>query len=95
MRFPYDTSYRDSRKLLRYGSDWAAYGVLLALLIAAPWIFQFSEHTAATVVPMLASRFIDSDVYKDGEEAALERDHTILGRFFRWAGHRFDAHLRQ
>ena len=29
MRFPYDTSYRDSRKLLRYGSDWLAYGALL------------------------------------------------------------------
>jgi len=38
MRFPYDTSYRDSRKLLRYRSDWLAYGILLALLIAAPWI---------------------------------------------------------
>ena len=38
MRFPYDTSYRDSRKLLRYGSDWLAYGALLALLVAAPWV---------------------------------------------------------
>ena len=24
-----------------------------AALIAAPWIFQFSEHTAATVVPVV------------------------------------------
>ena len=24
-----------------------------AALIAAPWIFQFSEHTAATVVPIV------------------------------------------
>jgi branched-chain amino acid transport system permease protein len=38
MRFPYDTSYRDSRKLLRYGSDRLVYGILLALLIAAPWL---------------------------------------------------------
>jgi branched-chain amino acid transport system permease protein len=38
MRFPYDTSYRDSRRLLRYGSDWLAYGALLTLLVAAPWI---------------------------------------------------------
>lgn len=38
MRFPYDTSYRDAQKLLRYGSDWLAYGVLAVLLIAAPWI---------------------------------------------------------
>src|SRR5215213_3918698 len=40
MRFPYDTSYRDSRRLLRYGSDWLAYGALLVLLIAAPFILS-------------------------------------------------------
>lgn len=36
MRFAYDTSYQDSRRLLRYPSDWFAYGALLAALIAAP-----------------------------------------------------------
>jgi branched-chain amino acid transport system permease protein len=38
MRFPYDTSYRDARRLLRYPADRLAYGLLLAALIAAPWI---------------------------------------------------------
>ncbi len=38
MKFPYDTSYRDARRLLRYRSDWIVYGLLLAALIAAPWI---------------------------------------------------------
>ncbi len=37
MRFPYDTSYSDARKLLRYPADWLAYGLLLAVLLAAPW----------------------------------------------------------
>lgn len=38
MRFPYDTSYRDSRRLLRYASDRLAYGALAAALVAAPWV---------------------------------------------------------
>jgi branched-chain amino acid transport system permease protein len=38
MRFPYDTSYREAQKLLRYRADWLAYGTLAAVLIAAPWI---------------------------------------------------------
>jgi branched-chain amino acid transport system permease protein len=36
MRFPYDTSYRDPQRLLRYRADWLAYGALLAVLIVAP-----------------------------------------------------------
>jgi branched-chain amino acid transport system permease protein len=38
MRFPYDTSYRDPQRLLRYRGDWLAYGALAALLVAAPWL---------------------------------------------------------
>jgi branched-chain amino acid transport system permease protein len=38
MRFPYDTSYRDPQRLLRYRGDWLAYGALVALLVAAPWM---------------------------------------------------------
>lgn len=37
MRFPYDTTYRDPQKLLRYPADWMSYGLLAAVLIAAPW----------------------------------------------------------
>lgn len=37
MRFPYDTTYRDPQKLLRYPADWISYGLLAAVLIAAPW----------------------------------------------------------
>jgi branched-chain amino acid transport system permease protein len=36
MRFPYDTSYRDAGRLLRYRADWLSYGALLVALIAAP-----------------------------------------------------------
>jgi HAE1 family hydrophobic/amphiphilic exporter-1 len=46
---------------------------------------------AVTVVPMLASRMIQAEKYHDGEEAALERDHSLLGRFFLWANRRFKA----
>jgi branched-chain amino acid transport system permease protein len=38
MRFHYDTSYRDGQRLLRYPSQWIAYGVLLAAAISAPWL---------------------------------------------------------
>ncbi len=38
MRFHYDTSYRDAQRLLRYRADWLAYGALLAVLAAAPWL---------------------------------------------------------
>jgi branched-chain amino acid transport system permease protein len=38
MRFPYDTSYCDAQKLLRYRSHWLSYGALIAALIAAPWV---------------------------------------------------------
>ena len=38
MRFPYDTSYRDAQRLIRYRADWLVYGALLLLLLAAPWI---------------------------------------------------------
>ena len=37
MRFPYDTSYRDGQALLRYPVGRAAYGLLLAALLLAPW----------------------------------------------------------
>jgi branched-chain amino acid transport system permease protein len=37
MRFPYDTTYRDPQKLLRYPVDWLLYGLLTAVLMAAPW----------------------------------------------------------
>ena len=46
---------------------------------------------AVTVVPMLASRLIDAEKYHDGEEAALERDKSLLGKFFLWANRRFEA----
>ena len=36
MRFPYDTSYLDGLRLVRYRQDWILWGLLLALLIAAP-----------------------------------------------------------
>jgi branched-chain amino acid transport system permease protein len=38
MRFAYDTSYFDAQRLLRYRSQWLAYGVLALGLIAAPWL---------------------------------------------------------
>jgi branched-chain amino acid transport system permease protein len=38
MRFDYDTSYRDGKRLLRYPSQKLAYGLLLAVLVAAPWL---------------------------------------------------------
>jgi HAE1 family hydrophobic/amphiphilic exporter-1 len=46
---------------------------------------------AATVVPMLASRLIRSEDYEHGEEGLGRNDHTLLGRFFHWAGERFAA----
>ena len=38
MRFAYDTSYRDSRRLLRWHADRAAYAVLALLLLSAPFV---------------------------------------------------------
>lgn len=38
MRFDYDTSYVDPQRLLRYRSQWLAYGALVLALIAAPWL---------------------------------------------------------
>lgn len=38
MRFDYDTSYRDSKRLLRYASQKWAYASLLLLLVAVPWM---------------------------------------------------------
>lgn len=38
MRFDYDTSYAEPLKLLRYPGDKIAYGMLLAVLIAAPFL---------------------------------------------------------
>jgi branched-chain amino acid transport system permease protein len=38
MRFDYDTSYSDGQALLRYRSDWVAYGLLAVLLLVAPWV---------------------------------------------------------
>jgi branched-chain amino acid transport system permease protein len=38
VRFDYDTSYRDAKRLLRYPSQQLAYGLLLALALAAPWL---------------------------------------------------------
>ena len=46
---------------------------------------------AVTVVPMLASRLIDAEKYHDGEEAALERDKSLLGKFFLWSNRQFEA----
>lgn len=36
MRFNYDTTYADSQRLLRYGTDWLAWTALLLALVAAP-----------------------------------------------------------
>ena len=38
MRFPYDTSYRDSQALLRYPVGRTAYLLLLLALLAIPWV---------------------------------------------------------
>jgi branched-chain amino acid transport system permease protein len=38
VRFNYDTGYGDGQRLLRYASDWIAWGALCAALIAAPFI---------------------------------------------------------
>lgn len=38
MRFDYDTSYRDGKRLLRYPSQWLAYGALCLMLLVAPWL---------------------------------------------------------
>jgi len=38
MRYPYDTSYRDSQSLLRYPGTRITYGVLALVLLIAPWI---------------------------------------------------------
>ena len=38
MRYPYDTSYRDSQSLLRYPGTRIAYGILMLALLAAPWV---------------------------------------------------------
>lgn len=38
MRFHYDTSYRDAARLMRYRTDWLAYGSLMAALVAAPFV---------------------------------------------------------
>lgn len=49
---------------------------------------------AATVVPMLASRFIKEEDYAEADEhghGATEKGKGPLGRFFHWAGERFDA----
>ncbi len=48
---------------------------------------------AATVVPMLASRFIKAEDYAEAEHGhgATERQKGPMGRFFRWSGQRFDA----
>ena len=46
---------------------------------------------AITVVPMLASRLIKTEDYEHGEESIGKNDNTILGRFFRWSGHQFEA----
>ncbi len=46
---------------------------------------------ALTVVPMLASRLIKAEDYAHGEEGIRKNDHTIMGRFFRWSGRKFEA----
>ena len=38
MRFDYDTSYHDAKRLLRYPRQKAVYALLIAALIAAPWL---------------------------------------------------------
>ena len=38
MKFAYDTTYADSRRLLRWGSERLTYGVLALLLAAAPFV---------------------------------------------------------
>ncbi len=38
MRFHYDTGYGDSQRLLRYASDWLAWGALAMALLIAPFV---------------------------------------------------------
>lgn len=40
MRFEYDTSYHDGKRLLRHPSQWLAWGLLLAAVLAAPWVLS-------------------------------------------------------
>ena len=42
-----------SRRCARRGSHTTEQSAVGAALIAAPWLFQFSEHTTATVVPIV------------------------------------------
>lgn len=47
--------------------------VVGAALIAAPWIFQFSEHTAATVVPIVLGALIIAQSLVTDYELSLAR----------------------
>jgi branched-chain amino acid transport system permease protein len=38
MRYPYDTSYRDGHSLLRYPGTRIVYGMLMLVLLVAPWV---------------------------------------------------------
>ena len=38
MRYPYDTSYRDGQSLLRYPGTRIVYGILMLVLLLAPWV---------------------------------------------------------
>ena len=64
--------------------------MFLQLALVVMFSIAVSLLDAATVVPMLASRLINAEEYHDGEEAAIARNKSILGRFFAWSGRLFD-----
>ncbi|MBL8380119.1 MAG: branched-chain amino acid ABC transporter permease [Burkholderiales bacterium] len=48
MKFAYDTSYAESRRLMRWKSERVAYALLLALLLVAPWVLPVYYVTELT-----------------------------------------------
>ena len=65
--------------------------MFLQLALVVMFSIAVSLLDAATVVPMLASRLINAEEYQDGEDAAISRNKSLLGKFFAWSGKQFDA----
>jgi branched-chain amino acid transport system permease protein len=54
MKFAYDTNYAESRRLLRWKSERIAYALLLAALLAAPWVLPVYYVTELTFLFIFA-----------------------------------------
>ena len=65
--------------------------MFLQLALVVIFSIGVSLLDAATVVPMLASRFIKAEDHMHGEDAVAGGHPGPLARFFRWSGERFDA----